>query len=174
MASMAEDIRDYVKEHDNKVSNREVIDHIIKVKKINTTESCIRITLWNILKEFEGTLRPAGIRVEIKDYVMEHNKSVTFKEIEKYICEDLKMHVTENYIRKVLREVLAEVGGTLKRSSLKEDIKDYVKTHNNEVTFEEVKDYTREKGIDRMDASLRVTLRDVLDEVGGTLKPPKK
>ena len=174
MASMAEDIRDYVKKHNNKVSNREVIDYIIKVKKINTTRAGIRVTLWNVLNELGGTLILDGIREDIRDYVIKKNKSVTFKEVKKYICEDLKMDVTENYIRKILREVLAEVGGTLKRSSLKENIKDYVKKHDNEVTFEEVKDYTREKGIDRMDASLRGTLRDVLQEVGGTLKPPKK
>ena len=174
MSSMKDCIRKYVKEHNNKVTNQEVINYILKKKKIKATKESIRITLWRVLNEIEGTLREKGIREEIKDYIEKHNKSVTFKEVEEHICQTKKMKVTENYIRKVLREVLAEVGGTLERRSIKKEIKDYVKKHDNCVSFQEVKDYIHDQGMDRVDASIKLALREVLNEVGGTLKSPKK
>ena len=175
MASIAEMIRDYVKTHDNTVSNREVIDYIIKVKKIKTPESYIRVTLNAILIKLGGTLKPEGLSGEIEAYVKEHNNEVSNQEVIKYILEKKKIKTTELSIRVTLNRVLKELGGTLKPAGIREEIKAYVEKHKNKVSYQEVIDHIlKKKKIQVTEEHIKQVLREVLAEGEGTLKPPKK
>ena len=177
--SLTGKIEDYVIKHDYKVSNEEVIKYIFEETEIKTTKSSIIATLNRVLNKLGGTLITAGIREEIKAYVEEHKNKVVEKEVIEYILKKKKIQVTKEHIKKVLREVLGELGGTLKESTLKsssfkEKLREYVIKNGKYVSFEEVKNFALENGVDRLDESLRGTLRNVLKEAGGTLKPAKK
>ena len=174
METISECIRKYVEAHDNEVTSCEVVNYILKEKKFETTEKNVRATLTRILKEVGGKLKPqSSVTAEIRSYVKAHNNEVTSCEVINYILEEKKFKTTEMHIRPILTRILKEVGGKLKpKSSVKAEIRSYVKAHNNEVTSCEVINYIlEERQFTANEKSIRDQLTRVLKEVGGKLKP---
>ena len=165
------EIYNYVKIHNNEVTSQKVINYILEEKKMKTSEKCIRSALIKVLKKAGGTLKPYGLKEEIRNYVKIHNNTVTSQEVIKYILEEKKIETTNNSIKATLRTVLKEAGGTLKSThgELKAEICNYVKTHNNTVSSQEVIDYIlEEKKMKNTKNSIVKTLEYVLKEVGGS------
>ena len=177
METISECIRKYVEAHDNEVTSCEVVNYILEEKKFETTEKNVRATLTRILKEVGGKLKPqSSVTAEIRSYVKAHNNEVTSCEVINYILEEKKFKTTEMHIRPILTRILKEVGGKLKpKSSVKAEIRSYVKAHNNEVTSCEVINYIlEEKKFETTEMHIRSTLTRILKEVGGKLKPYSK
>jgi len=146
--TLKEVIEEYVIKHGNCVSNDEVIKYITQECKIETTKSSITSALYLILKETGGTLKKEK-RVTLKQiiyqYVLEHNKYVSRKEVAEYVFS-LGIETTRNSIYSALKEVLNEQEGYLRRNSKKEFIKEYIKS-NKEASIEEIYEYLKERGI---------------------------
>lgn len=166
MSNMTQEIRDYVKKHDNEVTFDEVENYVLNEKHIITTEKAIRQALFRVLKELGGILKRKGMTQEVRDYIKEHDNEVTFDEVKNYVLNKKHIKVTENAIRQALCRVLKESGGTLKRTGMTQEIRDYVKEHDNEVTFAEIKNYIlNEKHIMTTEATIRTALFRVRREL---------
>ena len=109
----------------------------------------------------------------IRKYVEAHDNEVTSCEVINYILKEKKFETTEKIVRATLTRILKEVGGKLKpKSSVKAEIRSYVKAHNNEVTSCEVINYIlEERQFTANGKYIRDQLTRVLKEVGGKLKP---
>ena len=164
-------IRNYVKKHNNCVTFEEVKNYILNKKRIKLTEKTIHEILRRVLKESGGTLRRSGIRQIIREYVIKQNKEVSFSEVKNHVVHVKNIKAKDATIRNTLYFVRKELDVELKSTTLAQVIRDYVKTHENEVTFNEVKNHIWfEKNIRETDASIRSTLRQVLNESGRTIK----
>ena len=181
--TLKDEIRNYVIKHNNVVTSQEVQNYILKEKKMKTTPASIRVTLHNVLRETGGkllpSLKPYGLRAEIRNFVIEHNNAVTTQEVQNYILKEKKMKTTPANIRVTLHRVLKETGGkllpSLKSYGLRAEIRNYVIEHNNAVTTQEVLNYIlKEKKMKTTPTSIRVTLHNLLRETGGKLLPSLK
>ena len=169
MKTMKKCVREYLNAHNNTVTSQEVINYILEEKGFKTKKSSITRTLRCVLKEEGGTLKPYGVKEEILNYVKTHNNTVSSQEVVDYILVEKKIKTTESYIRNALVTVLKEVDGTLKPYGVKEEILNYVKSHKNTVSSQEVVDYIlKEKKIKTKESYIRVALGIVLKEVGGS------
>ena len=111
----------------------------------------------------------------IRKYVEKHG-DVTSYEVIDYILKQKEFITTEKSIRGILNRVLKEKGKKLKPLyGLATEIRSYVKAHDNEVTSCEVINYIiEEKKFITTENAIRLTLKRVLNEVGGKLKPYSK
>ena len=168
---ISKEIRSYVKEHNNCVSSKEVVNYILHEKNMDTTGKSIKSILSKVLQETGGVLKPYGITEEIRSYVKEHNNCVGSQEVVNYILHEKNMDTTENYIKSILSKVLQETGGVLKPYGITEEIRSYVKEHNNYVSSQEVVNYIlNEKNMDTTENYIKSMLSKVLQETGGTYK----
>lgn len=55
--NVTQEVRNYVKHHNNCVTSKEVINYILHEKNIDTTEKYIRNILPKVLKETGGTYK---------------------------------------------------------------------------------------------------------------------
>lgn len=168
-------IKKYVLEHNNYVSNEEVVKYILQEYKMERKKASIKRKLYTVLKETGGKLRE-NKRVTLKQiicqYVLEHNNYVSENEVVEYVL-NLGIKTTKDSIRITLRNVLKETEGKIKkekRVSLKQIIYQYVLEHNNYVSRSEVVEYVFSLGIETTKNSIWATLRRVLDETGGDMK----
>lgn len=168
-------IKKYVLEHNNYVSNEEVVKYILQEYKMERKKASIKRKLYTVLKETGGKLRE-NKRVTLKQiicqYVLEHNNYVSENEVVEYVL-NLGIKTTKDSIRITLRNVLKETEGKIKkekRVSLKQIIYQYVLEHNNYVSRSEVVEYVFSLGIETTKNSIWGTLRRVLDETGGDMK----
>ncbi|MCI8411201.1 MAG: hypothetical protein HFJ40_01890 [Clostridia bacterium] len=169
--SIAQEIRNYVKKHNNEVTSKEVIHYILVEKEIKTTENNIRSTLCKVLKGQGVQLKRESIAQEIRNYVNKHNNEVTSKEVIHYILVEKEIKTTKDNVRKTLWRVLKKQGVQLKREGITQEIRNYIKKHNNEVTSNEVIHYILvEKEIKTTKDNVRKTLGRVLKEQGVKLK----
>lgn len=106
-------IRTYVIEHDKIVTNGEVENYINCETSIKATKESIRITLYNVLNEEEGTLKRMGLKEEIRFYLIEQhkkgNKYITTDDVVKFIYSK-GYEKTEHHIRTATYQVSKELG----------------------------------------------------------------
>ena len=115
--SLTQEVRNYVKKHNNCVTSKEVINYILNEKNIDTTEESIRRILLNVLKETGGVLKKYGygISEEIRNYIKKHGNCVTSKEVVNYILNEKNIDAKEDSIRAILSYILKETGGTYRK-----------------------------------------------------------
>ena len=108
---------------------------------------------------------------EVRNYVKAHKEGVTSNEVIHYILVEKEIKTTKDNVRKTLCRVLKEQGVQLKREGITQEIRNYIKKHNNEVTSKEVIHYILvEKEIKTTKDNVRKTLCRVLKEQGVKLK----
>ena len=117
--TLKDEIRNYVQEHNNVVTNVEVIEYIKTKIPIKITEECIRKTLYVVLNDNNGMLKWSGLTEEIRFYLIEKKKNqeienITSADVVKFV-HSKGYNVSEHHVRVTLSQVKKELGIKLKR-----------------------------------------------------------
>lgn len=131
----------YVESKDYIVTFTEAKEYLLKVKKKKVPDSTIRNTMYFIRKELGIEFKSITLKQVITEYVQEHQGEVTLKELKNYVLNEQQIKVADSTIRIIGREVLAETGRTFTKITVAGLIRDYLKTHNGEVTMRQIKSY---------------------------------
>ena len=110
MIIMKEEVRKYIEEHDNVVSNEEVTNYILEVKKIPVKKDSIRVTVYQILNETGGMLKFTGVTQAIRDYLKKNDgRKITLDEVVYYVIKIRKINSTRNGVKSALCRVRKEL-----------------------------------------------------------------
>lgn len=166
MSTMKQYIREYVRQK-NAITLDEVFNLITTEKNIKTSYGSIKSTLYVVRKELYVESPVGEAERVIRKYVKRHNNSVTFEKVKNYILKKKRIKLKEKTICLILRKVLKESKGKLKRDSIREILREYVESKDYIVTFPEAKEYLlKVKKRKATDSTIRNTLLFIRKELG--------